>query len=331
MLTERPTLTQFLLEQRRDRADSCGELDSLVLQVALGCKAISKRLAWGRLAELIGEAGAVTVQGAPGKPEPTATELSVRLSTWGCQLTGTVPEAVYEPYLIRAESPRGDCLLIFDPLDGSANIDVNVSLGSIFSILRAPIAGEAAEPSDFMQSGTKQLAAGYAIYGPATVLVLTVGAGVNAFTLDPHLGEFFLTGQNIQVPEVTAEYAGSTSEMCLVASLVAEAHRVLTRGGVSIHPRGPNNPTGEGRLRLVHEANPIAFLIEQAGGLATTGRERILEVTPDDMHQRIGCIFGSRGEVERLNRYHWEAAGEFPEVSLQWNPLYGQRGLFNVV
>ena len=270
-----------------------------------------------------------------------------------------VSEEMDEPYPIPAEYPRGDYLLSFNPLDGFSNIDLNVSVGSIFSILRAPIAGGVATPADFMQPGTEQVAAGYAIYGPATVLVLTVGTGVHAFTLDPHLGEFFLTSQNIRVPEATAEYAVNVSnrrfwepavkryiDECLqgvsgprgkdfnmrwVASLVAEAHRILTRGGVFMYPRDSKDPTGEGLLRLLYEANPIALLIEQAGGLATTGCERILSVTPTDIHQRIGFIVGSRQEIELLIRYHGEETVESSEVTQQWNPLYGQRGLFNAV
>lgn len=359
MLTERSTLTQFLVEKRRDHPDSDGELVSLVLQVALGCKAISKRVASGSLTNLIGKAGTVNAHGEQQKLDLNANDLFLRVNEWGGQLTGMVSEELDEPYPIPAEYPRGNYLLSFNPLDGSSNIDLNVSAGSIFSILRAPIAGGAATPADFMQAGTEQVAAGYAIYGPATVLVLTVGTGVHAFTLDPHLGEFFLTSQDIQIPEATAEYAVNTSNQrfwepavtryideCLqgvsgprgkdfnmrwVASLVAEAHRILTRGGVFMCPRDSKDPTREGVLRLLYEVNPIAFMIEQAGGLATTGRERILDVKPTDIHQRIGFIFGSREETERLICYHRQEAVESPEVRQQWNPLYGQRGLFNAV
>jgi fructose-1,6-bisphosphatase I / sedoheptulose-1,7-bisphosphatase len=263
-------------------------------------------------------------------------------------------EELDTPYPIPAEYPRGKYLLTFDPLDGSSNIDVNVAVGSIFSILRASVAGKDAPPEDFLQPGTKQVAAGYAIYGPSTVLVLTVGTGVHGFTLDPSLGEFFLTRHDMRLPDATAEYAVNSSnrrfwepavrryiEECLagasgprekdfnmrwVASLVAECHRILTRGGVFLYPRDSKDPATEGRLRLLYEANPIAFLIEQAGGLATTGRERVLEVTPTDLHQRIAFIFGCRDEVDRIIRYHTELPGEPDE---QWNPLYGLRGLYH--
>jgi fructose-1,6-bisphosphatase I/sedoheptulose-1,7-bisphosphatase len=262
-------------------------------------------------------------------------------------------EELDDPYPIPAQYPRGKYLLTFDPLDGSSNIDVNVSVGSIFSILRAPVAGAEATVEDFLQPGTEQVAAGYAIYGPATMLVLTVGTGVHAFTLDPALGEFFLTRQGITIPETTAEYAVNSSnrrfwepavqryvEECLqgvngprekdfnmrwVASLVAETHRILTRGGVFLYPRDTKDPTRAGRLRLLYEANPIAFVVEQAGGRATTGRERVLDVTPTELHQRIGLIFGSREEVEVVERYHAEPE----DAPVDHNPLYGLRGLFH--
>jgi fructose-1,6-bisphosphatase I/sedoheptulose-1,7-bisphosphatase len=357
MLTDRSTLTQFLIEERRRHPGSSGELNSLILDVALACKAISRRIASGALTGVLGKADAVNVQGEQQqKLDVVANEIFLRTNEWGGQLAGMASEELEEPYQIPPQYPCGKYLLAFDPLDGSSNIDVNVAVGSIFSILRAPSPGADACPEDFLQPGTQQVAAGYAIYGPSTVLVLTVGTGVHAFTLDPDLGEFFLTRQDIKVPEATAEYAVNTSnrrfwepairryiDECLegvsgprekdfnmrwVASLVAEAHRILTRGGVFMYPRDTKDPDREGRLRLLYEANPIGFLIEQAGGLATTGRERILEVQPSCLHQRIGLIFGSREEVERIVRYHVDQTEEPAE---RWNPLYGLRGLFHAV
>ncbi len=357
MLTERSTLTQFLIEERRRHPGSSGDLNSLILDVALACKAISKRIASGALTGVLGNAGAVNVQGEQQKKlDVVANDIFLQTNEWGGHLAAMASEELDEPYPIPPQYPRGKYLITFDPLDGSSNIDVNVSVGSIFSILRAPVAGKSAETEDFLQPGTQQVAAGYAIYGPSTVLVLTVGTGVHAFTLDPNLGEFFLTRQDIKVPEATAEYAVNTSnrrfwepaikryiDECLqgvsgprekdfnmrwVASLVAEAHRILTRGGVFMYPRDSKDPEKEGRLRLLYEANPIGFLIEQAGGLATTGRERVLEVEPSSLHQRIGFIFGSREEVERIIRYHDEQADEPRDAAETWNPLYGLRGLF---
>lgn len=359
MLPERSTLTRFLIEERRRHPGSGGELNSLILDVALACKAISRRIASGALTDLIGEAGVVNVQGEqPQKLDLVANDIFLRTNEWGGQLAGMVSEELEEPYPIPPEYPRGKYLLSFDPLDGSSNIDVNVSVGSIFSILRAPVPGEAAETEDFLRPGTEQVAAGYAVYGPSTILVLTVGAGVHAFTLDPNVGEFFLTRRDITVPEATAEYAVNTSnrrfwepavrryiDECLqgasgprgkdfnmrwVASLVAEAHRILTRGGVFMYPRDSKDPAKEGRLRLLYEVNPVGLLIEQAGGLASTGRERVLEVRPTDLHQRIGFIFGSREEVERIERYHAERTDEPGVATENWNPLFGLRGLFHV-
>lgn len=355
MLTDRTTLTQFLIEERRRHPASSGELNSLILDVALACKAISKRIASGALTGVIGRAGAVNVQGEQQqKLDVVANDIFLRANEWGGQLAGMASEELDEPHPIPAEFPRGKYLLTFDPLDGSSNIDVNMSVGSIFSILRSATAGKNAKVKDFLQPGSRQVAAGYAIYGPATVLVLTVGTGVHAFTLDPDLGEFFLTQQNITIPETTAEFAVNSSnrrfwerpvaryiDECLqgvagprekdfnmrwVASLVAEAHRILTRGGVFLYPRDTKDPAKEGRLRLLYEANPVALLIEQAGGLASTGRERVLDVQPTGLHQRIGFIFGCREEVERIMHYHAE-----PDDETDQNiPLYGMRGLFRV-
>ncbi len=250
---------------------------------------------------------------------------------------------------------RGKYLLVFDPLDGSGNIDVNVSVGSIFSILRAPAhdsePGRDVTEVDFLQPGTQQVAAGYALYGPTTMLILSVGNGVVGFTLDPSLGEFKLTHPSIRVPEDTQEFAINSSnsrfweppikryvDECLagksgprrkdfnmrwIASMVAEAHRILMRGGVFMYPRDTKDASKPGRLRLLYEANPIGFIMEQAGGRASTGRQPVLGVKPSELHQRIGLVFGSRNEVERIERYHHEPATRDPG-----NPLFAERGLF---
>jgi len=354
MLTERSTLTQFLIEERRRYPDSSGELNSLILDVALACKAIAKRIASGALTGVLGSAEVTNVQGEKQqKLDVLANDIFLRANEWGGLVTGMASEELEDPYLIPRKYPRGKYLLTFDPLDGSSNIDVNVSDGSIFSILRSPTPGVDAKVEDFLQPGTEQVACGYAIYGPSTMIVLTVGRGVHGFTLDPHLGEFFLTRQDITLPESTAEFAINSSngrfwepavvryvDECLagksgprgkdfnmrwVASLVAETHRVLTRGGVFLYPRDSKDMSIEGRLRLLYEANPIAFLIEQAGGRATTGRERILDVKPSQLHQRIGFIFGSRQEVERIEHYHSAPVEDPEELD---HPLYALRGLF---
>jgi fructose-1,6-bisphosphatase I/sedoheptulose-1,7-bisphosphatase len=256
---------------------------------------------------------------------------------------------------IPAGFPRGKYLLVFDPIDGSSNLDVNVSVGSIFSILRAPQAvidgKREITTEDFLQPGAAQVAAGYAIYGPVTMFVLSVGNGVVGFTLDPNLGEFKLTHPEIRVPAETHEFAINTSnsrfweppikryvDECLagrtgsrgkdfnmrwIASMVAEAHRILMRGGVFMYPRDTREPSKPGRLRLLYEANPVSFLIEQAGGRASTGRQPVLGVKPAELHQRIGLVFGSRSEVERIERYHHDPATRDPGT-----PLFAERSLF---
>jgi fructose-1,6-bisphosphatase I/sedoheptulose-1,7-bisphosphatase len=249
------------------------------------------------------------------------------------------------------EYPRGRYLLLFDPLDGSSNIDVNVAVGSIFSVLRCPEGVGDPSESDFLQPGSAQVCAGYAIYGPSTMLVLTTGRGVNGFTLDREIGEFMLTHPNLRIADDTAEFAinasnsrywepavkryvneciagksgprGRDFNMRWIASLVAEAHRILMRGGVFMYPRDRKDLEKPGRLRLLYEANPIGFVIEQAGGRASTGYQPILNVQPESLHQRIGFVFGARAEVERIERYHRDHNDFHYEA-----PLFGPRGLF---
>jgi len=352
MLADRTTLVQFLIEERRRHPGASGDLNGLILDVALACKAISNRVALGALGGALGSVDHTNVQGeVQQRLDVLANDYFLRAAEWSGHVSAMVSEELAEPYRPPAEYPRGKYLLVFDPLDGSSNIDVNVSVGSIFSILRAPQPGAEAEPADFLQPGVQQVCAGYAIYGPSTMLVLSVGTGVHAFTLDPTLGEFFLTRQAIQIPSAAKEFAINTSNQrfwepavqryvreCMsgrsgprnkdfnmrwVASLVAETHRILTRGGVFLYPRDSRDPAKPGRLRLLYEANPMAFLIEQAGGAASTGRRRMLEVVPQELHQRISFIFGVREEVERIEEYHSETY-DVP-TSL---PLYGTRGLF---
>ena len=280
----------------------------------------------------------------------------VRASEWGGHCAAMASEEMEHPYQIPAPYPRGKYLLVFDPLDGSSNIDVNVSVGSVFRVLRAPQnaidSGRDIEEQDFLQPGSLQMAAGYALYGPSTMLMLSVGNGVAGFTLDPNLGEFMLTHPEVRVPPDTHEFAINASnsrfweapvkryvDECLagktgprgkdfnmrwIASMVAEAHRILMRGGVFMYPRDAKEPVKPGRLRLLYEANPIGFIIEQAGGRASTGRQPILGVRPDALHQRIGLVFGSKNEVERIERYYQEPADD-RDLCI---PLFAERGLF---
>lgn len=350
MTTTRSTLNQFLIEESRRHPGASGELNALIVEIAGACKAIAKRVASGALSDALGAAGEVNVQGEKvQKLDLIANDLFLAAAERDGQVAGMVSEELEEYYIPQTQT-RGKYLLNFDPLDGSSNIDVNVSVGSIFSILRAPEDGDIAL-EDFLKLGTEQVAAGYAIYGPSTVLVLTLGNGVHGFTLDPEVGDFILTRGDITIPESTSEFAINASNMrfwepavgryvqeCLagttgprgrdfnmrwIASLVAEMHRILTRGGVFMYPRDSKDPSKAGRLRLLYEANPMSFIVEQAGGRATTGTQRILEVEPTDPHQRIGLIFGSAEEVARIERYHTEPVEEIPDI-----PLYGERGLF---
>jgi len=352
MLTDRTTLTQFLIEERRRHPEASGELNALVLDVALACKAIAKRVAHGALGGVLGAAGTANVHGeAQAKLDLLANDLFLRANEWGGLVAGMVSEEMAGPHPIPGRYPRGKYLLVFDPLDGSSNIDVNLSVGSIFSILRAPRPGADPAPEDFLQPGAEQVCAGYAIYGPATMLVVTVGSGVHGFTLEPQLGEFILTHPSILIPPAASEFAINASnsrfwepavkryvDECLagrtgprgrdfnmrwIASLVAETHRILMRGGVFLYPRDTKDPAKPGRLRLLYEANPVAFIVEQAGGRASTGRERMLDVQPAGLHQRIGFVFGSREEVERIVEYHRMGTARDCDA-----PLFGERGLF---
>ena len=366
-LSKRFTLTHYLIEERRRFSGASGDFKALILDVALACRAIARAVAFGELGGTTGRqpidavdavdgAGAVNVQGETQKAlDVISNQYFIGMNEWGGHLAGMVSEEMESARQIPKTYPRGKYLLAFDPLDGSSNIDVNVSVGSVFSILRAPQdvidSGRDVVESDFLQPGARQLAAGYALYGPTTMLVLSVGNGVAGFTLDPSLGEFMLTHPHIQVPADTQEFAINASnsrfweppvkryvDECLagktgprgkdfnmrwIASMVAEAHRILMRGGVFLYPRDSKDPFRPGRLRLLYEANPIGFIMEQAGGRASTGRQAMLGVKPTALHQRIGLIFGSKNEVERIERYHHE-----PATRDAGAPLFAERSLF---
>ena len=360
-LSNRQTLTQYLILQRRRFPQASGDLNALILDVSIACKAIAHAVAFGELGEAAGNVGklnggGINVQGEVQKKlDVLSNEMFVRTAEWAGHLAGMASEEMELPYQIPNAYARGKYLLVFDPLDGSSNIDVNVSVGSIFSILRAPQdvvdSGCDVTEAHFLQPGASQVAAGYALYGPVTMLVLTVGSGVVGFTLDPNLGEFKLTHPAITVPEDTQEFAINASnsrfweppvkryvDECLagrtgprgkdfnmrwIASMVAEAHRILMRGGVFMYPRDSKDSTRSGRLRLLYEANPIGMVMEQAGGRASTGRQAVLGVQPSSLHQRIGLVFGSKNEVERIERYHAE-----PSADAQDNPLFAERSLF---
>lgn len=333
---KRVTLTQFLIEQQRaGRVNP--ELRLLIEVVARAVKAISVNVSKGALAGVLGEAGTDNVQGeAQKKLDVIANEILLQANEWGGHLAAMASEEVEEVHQIPFDYPKGGYLLLFDPLDGSSNIDVNISVGTIFSVLRNPPQDDGSEPneSDFLQPGRDQVAAGYAVYGPSTLLILTVGNGVHGFTLDREMGSFVYTHPFMTVPVETQEFAinasnaryweppvqryiaelqagksgprGKDFNMRWVASMVADVHRILTRGGIFMYPLDEKCRDKGGKLRLMYEANPMAMIVEQAGGAASTGHERILDVQPTKLHQRVPVVLGSAAEVERVVQYHRE-------------------------
>ncbi|MEM5273966.1 class 1 fructose-bisphosphatase [Cupriavidus taiwanensis] len=332
----RISLTRYLVEEQRKHNTIQPELRLLIEVVARACKAISNAVSKGALAGVLGSAGTGNVQGeTQQKLDVIANEVLLDANEWGGHLAAMASEEMESFYEIPNRYPKGEYLLMFDPLDGSSNIDVNVSIGTIFSVLHMPKPGQTVTEADFLQPGTHQVAAGYAVYGPQTTLVLTVGNGVHMFTLDREAGSFVLTQSNVTIPEDTREFAINMSNMrhwappvrkyideCLagdegprgknfnmrwVASMVADVHRILTRGGIFMYPWDKREPEKPGKLRLMYEANPMAMLVEQAGGAATNGEQRILDVQPTKLHQRVSVILGSKNEVERVTRYHQEA------------------------
>jgi fructose-1,6-bisphosphatase I len=331
------TLTQFIIEEQRRTAGATGDFTSLLNDVVIACKAISNAVNKGALLGVMGSLDSENVQGETQKKLDVITnEIMIGANEWAGHLAGMASEEMDDCYAIPSQYPLGKYLLVFDPLDGSSNVDVNISVGTIFSILKAPVAGRAATTEDFLQPGVKQVCAGYAIYGSSTMLVLTFGHGTNGFTLDRDVGEFVLTHPSMKIPTETKEFAINASNMrfweapvqryvdeCLagktgprgkdfnmrwVASMVAEVHRILTRGGIFMYPKDTKDPAKAGKLRLLYEANPMAFIVEQAGGAATTGRERILDLSPEGLHQRVPVILGSKTEVDTVTGYHHEKA-----------------------
>jgi fructose-1,6-bisphosphatase I len=326
----RASLTQFLIErQRAGRINA--DLRLLIETIARACKAISTRVNKGPLGGGHGSAGTENVQGELQKNlDLMSNEILLEANEWGGNLAALVSEEMEDVKPIPTHYPRGEYLLLFDPLDGSSNIDVNISVGTIFSVLRCPQGVSVPDEKCFLQPGREQVAAGFAVYGPTTQLVITVGDGTYGFTLDRETYTFVLTQQRIQIPEETAEFAINASNMrrweppvkryideCLagkdgprgkdfnmrwVASMVADVFRVLSRGGIFMYPRDSKNR--DGRLRLMYEANPMALIVEQAGGAATDGKTRILDIQPQKLHQRIAVVLGSRNEVERVTSYH---------------------------
>jgi fructose-1,6-bisphosphatase I len=331
------TLARYLTEEQRDKGAITGDLKLLIEVVARACQAISIAVGKGGLGDVLGEAGSDNVQGeAQKKLDVLSNEILLEANEWGGHLAAMASEEMDLPHTIPNRYPQGEYLLLFDPLDGSSNIDVNVSIGTIFSVLKCPEGADLSTPTAaeaaFLQPGTAQVAAGYAVYGPTTVLVLTVGDGVSVFTLDREHGHFVLTREKVQIPADTREFAinmsnqrfweapvqryvdeliagktgplGKDYNMRWVASMVADVHRILTRGGIFMYPIDSKMKDKGGKLRLMYEANPMAFLVEQAGGAASTGHQRILDLVPTHIHQRVPVLIGSKNEVDRVSAYH---------------------------
>lgn len=353
MVSDRTTLARFLFDESGRHPGASGELNSLIMDVSLACSAIAEQVARRALGEVSGSTRATGGQHEQQRLDLIASALFREAGESGGQLAGMVSAGLGGPHPLRPGHSRGTYLLAFDPLDGWADIDLNVTVGSIFSILRAPNPGVEATSADFLRAGAEQVCAGYAVYGPSTVLVVSVGTGVHAFTLDPELGEFVLTRRAMRIPGAATELAIDTSnrrsweppvrryvDECLTgrggprgtdytvrwaASLAAGVHRLLTRGGVLLLPRETTDPARAGRLRLLSQAAPVAFLVEQAGGRASTGDQRLLDVVPDELHQRVPLMVGAADEIGRLEDLHVD-----DHAAPHDQPLFGNRGLYRV-
>ncbi|PID46036.1 MAG: class 1 fructose-bisphosphatase [Proteobacteria bacterium] len=335
MNTLQTTLSSFIIdEQRRLGRQASGQFTGLLNDIGIACKSIAALVNKGELAGVLGVAGSENVMGdAQKKMDLIANDLFINALQYNGHCAGMASEELDEILTLPEGLVRGRYLVTFDPLDGSSNMDINIDVGAIFSILKAPESGEDPTAEDFARPGVEQVAAGYCLYGPASMFVLTTGNGVNGFTLDTSIGEFILTHPDMKIPETTSEFsinasnqrhwepavqryiadcvAGETGplkknyNMRWVAAMVGEIHRILCRGGVFLYPIDERNRKAGGKLRLLYEGNPMAMIVEQAGGLADTGYGRIMEVIPNgDPHQRVAVIMGSKQEVETILRYH---------------------------
>ncbi len=341
MAHRRTTFSKFIIEEQRRMTNPDPDLTALLNDVQTACKFIASAIARGALEQT----PSVKVR---------ANDIVLRECEWGGQLRGIASKELREPYDIAAHNPRGRYLLCVDPLDGSSNLDVNVTVGTLFSILRAPDGVDEPAVEDFLQPGSAQVAAGFALYGPTATMVLTLGSGVNGFTLDREIGAYELTHPAMRVPETARDFAidasnerhweppvrhyveecnegasgprGVDFKMRWVDSIAVEVHRILIRGGLFMYPRNTSDTSKEGRMRLLFEANPMAMIVEQAGGAASTGRGRILDVVPTELHHRVPVFLGSRAEVERIDDYH-RTYDRGEELAFE-TPLFNERSLF---
>jgi fructose-1,6-bisphosphatase I/sedoheptulose-1,7-bisphosphatase len=350
MREERKTLTRYTIESEHRHPGSTGEFSGLLNAVATAVKIISNQVGRGALACAPGNAqGEVQT-----RLDLISNEVMIGETEWTGHLAAMASEQMEDVYPVPAPGRGGKYLLVFDPLDGSGNLDANNSAGTIFSILRSPDPGAEPRAGHFLQPGVAQVGAGFALYGPSTMLILTTGDGVDGFTLDRDIGAFVLTHPQLRIPADCGEFAIDASnerfweppvrryiQECLagrtgprgrdfnmrwIASLVAETYRILTHGGVFLYPRDSKEPAVPGRLRLLYECNPVSFIVEQAGGAASTGRERVMEIQPLSLHQHVPLILGSRNEVERIERYHRDQASE--QGPAFDDSLFNSRSLF---
>jgi fructose-1,6-bisphosphatase I len=330
----RITLSRFLIEQQREGDALPAQLRLLIEVVARACKAISHTINKGDLGGVLGSQGTENVQGEVQKKlDVLSNEILLEANEWGGHLAALASEEMDTIHLIPNRYPKGEYLLVYDPIDGSSNIDVNLSVGTIFSVLEAPEGASTRDvrEDDFLQPGNRQVAAGYAVYGPQTSLVLSFGKGVFGFTLDREVGSWVLTQRNITIPGGNREFAinmsnyrhwtpqdrhyiddhiagregpcGQDFNMRWTGSMVADIHRILNRGGIFLYPWDAREPSRVGKLRLLYEANPLGLIIEQAGGSAIDGTQRILDVVPEGLHDRIAVVMGARDEVEAFRSY----------------------------
>ena len=348
----RTNVNKFLIEAQQCRPELGGDFSMLVSDLVRSCKAVARLVAHGALAGLSSDGEGAT----PASLEMMANSIFLDHCEWGGHLSAISSGVMEGINPTGKKTSRGRFLLVLEPLDGTTNIDINLSVGSIFSILRCPEPDAPTDVENFLQSGMAQVAAGYALYGSSTMLVLTIGQGTHGFTLDREIGEFLLTHPHLRIPDETSNFAinasnerfweppvrrfveecregrtgirGKDFNMRWAGTMVADIHRLLMRGGVFLYPSDTRDPTQPGRLSLLHKANPMAMIVEQAGGLATTGYERIGTIRPACLHQQTPVILGSRQEIERIERYHTEHLnGEDKPFS---SPLFGTRSLFRI-
>lgn len=336
------TVVEHLLLNQKERPMASGRFTRLLTELILSAKIIDREVSKAGLLDVLGATGEVNVQGEiVQKLDDFANQVVIRRMERAGVLCAMVSEENADFIEIPRQFPLGDYILIFDPLDGSANIDANVSIGTIFSIFRrTSYAQQAVTLDEILQKGAMQVAAGYIIYGSSTMMVYTAGNGVHGFTLDPSVGEFLLSHPNIKIPEQGSIYSVNegywsywdeptrrivnhfkSSDNALarpyslryIGSLVSDFHRNLIYGGIFMYPadhRDPRKP--KGKLRLMCEANPMAMIIEQAGGLAVDGTRRILDIEPEELHQRVPLFVGSKKDVEVVLKYYAEGAAERP-------------------